>query len=313
VIRFFDVHVHPPLPSVLAGPFAPYMADVEASIGRPIEAMTIDEIAAYYLDRNGRAALSAWDAETASGRRGLDNEQVAALVAGHADVFVGFGSVDPHKGAAAVAGVNDAARLGMRGLQFHPAVQRFSPADRRVYPIWEVAEELRMPVLLHAGFTTLGAGSPGGSGIELGVADPMNVDRVAADFPRLPILLETPAWPWEDATLAVALHKRNVWLELSGSRPAAFPPRLLEAIRGPLADRTVFGSGFPFHDLDQWLEEWEALGLPADLSDRLLARNALRLLGLDDRPAGEVGGDDPADDALAKGEEVIAPAEDLEG
>jgi predicted TIM-barrel fold metal-dependent hydrolase len=312
VIRFLDVHVHPPLPSVVAGAFAPYLVDVEASIGRTVEPMTIDEIAAYYRDRNGRAALSAWDAETASGRRGLDNDQVAALVAGHPDVFVGFGSVDPHKGAAAVAGINDAARLGMRGLQFHPAVQRFSPADRRVYPLWEVAEELRMPVLLHAGYTSLGAGSPGGSGIELGVADPMNVDRVAADFPRLPILLETPAWPWEDASLAVALHKRNVYLELSGSRPAAFPTRLLEAIRGPLRERTVFGSGFPFHDLDRWLEEWEALGLPADLSEQLLVGNAVRLLGLDDGSPGEVSGDDAADDVLPEGEEVVAPAEDLE-
>jgi predicted TIM-barrel fold metal-dependent hydrolase len=104
-----------------------------------------------------------------------------------------------------------------------------------------------------------------------------------------------------------------VYLELSGSRPAAFPARLLEAIRGPLQDRTVFGSGFPFHDLDRWLEEWEALGLPADLSDRLLVRNAVRLLGLDDASAGEVSGDDAADDVLPEGEEVVAPREDLEG
>jgi hypothetical protein len=281
VTAFVDVHVHPPLPSVLEGPFAPYLDGLAEALGRTIEPMTIDELAEYYRSRSGRAVLMAWDAETTTRRRGIDNDAVASLVAAHPDVFVGFGAVDPHKGAAAVAGINDAARIGLRGLQFHPPVQRFSPADRRVYPLWEVAEELRLPVLLHTGFTALGAGIPGGAGIELGLADPMNVDRMAADFPRLPIILANPSWPWRDAAIAVARHKGNVYLELSGWSPAEFPQILLDAICGPLRERTLFGSDFPFFEVDAWLEGWEHLGLPAELSRRILIDNAAELLRLE--------------------------------
>jgi len=281
VTRFVDVHVHPPLPSVLEGPFRPYLEGLARTLGRTIEPMDVDELAEYFRERSGRAVLMAWDAETATGRRGIGNEAVASLVAAHPDVFFGFGAVDPHKGAAAVAGINDAHRLGLRGLQFHPPVQRFSPADRRVYPLWEVAEELRLPVLVHTGFTALGAGDPGGSGVELGFADPMLVDRVAADFPRLPIILANPSWPWRDAAIAVARHKGNVYLELSGWSPADFPPILLEAICGPLMERTLFGSDFPFFDVDAWLSAWEDLDLPAEVGRRVLSGNAAELLGLD--------------------------------
>ncbi len=279
--RFIDVHVHPPLRWVLEGPFAPYLPALAEVAGRRIEAMTGDELAEAYRSRGGLAVITGWDAETATGRRALTNDHIADLVAAHPDVFIGFGAVDPHKGAAAVQGLNDAHRLGLRGLQFHPPVQRFSPSDRRMYPLWEVAEELRLPVLVHTGFTLLGAGTPGGGGIELGVADPMHVDRMAADFPKLPIILANPSWPWRDAAIAVARHKGNVYLELSGWSPADFPPILLEAVQGPLAERTLFGSDFPFFDFTRWLEEWDALGLPESINRRVLVDNAAELLRIE--------------------------------
>jgi len=281
VTRFIDVHVHPPLQSVLDGPFGPYLDGLEAQTGRSITPLTTDELADLYRNAGGKAVLAAWDAETATKRRPLDQDRVLEMVAAHPDVFSGVGAVDPHKGARAVQGVNDAHRLGLRGLQFHPPVQRFSPADRRVYPLWEVAEELRLPVMVTTGFTLLGAGEPGGGGIELGYADPMHIDRVAADFPRLPIILANPFWPWRDAAIAVARHKGNVYLELSGWSPADFPPILLDAIQGPLAERTLFGSDFPFFDFARWLEAWDALGLPAEVSRRVLVDNAAELLRID--------------------------------
>ncbi len=262
---------------MLDGPLKPYLDGLSAQTGRTITPVDIDELADLYRSAGGMAALAGWDAETATGRPPLDQDSIAKLVATHPDVFVGVGAVDPHKGARAVQGINDAHRLGLRGLQFHPPVQRFSPADRRVYPLWEVAEELRLPVLVTTGFTMLGAGELGGGGIELGVADPMQVDRVAADFPQLPIILSNPSWPWRDAAIAVARHKGNVYLELSGWSPADFPPILLDAVQGPLAERTLFGSDYPFFDFNRWLEEWDALRMPEDINRRVLVENAAEL------------------------------------
>jgi predicted TIM-barrel fold metal-dependent hydrolase len=281
VTRFIDLHVHPPVPEMLDGAFGPYIDAMRSYFGRDHPVMLEDEIAEHYRERDGRAVLLAWDAQTATAQPPLTNQFVARMVEANPDVFLGFGSVDPLRGAAAVAGVHEAARLGLKGLKFHPPAQRFSPSDRRVYPVWDVAQSLGLPILVHTGFTALGAGMPGGGGIELGFGDPMALDRVAVDFPELTIVLAHPSWPWVEQGIAVARHKENVWLELSGWSPKLFPDSLREAIRGPLADRTVFGTDFPFLTPDKWLGDFDTLGFPDDVAEKIVFSNAERLLGLE--------------------------------
>lgn len=279
--RFIDLHVHPPVAEFLEGPFAPFVAGLARHHGAAIRPMSLHDLAAHYRDRDGRAVLLAWDAETATRRRPLSNATVAGFVADHPDVFLGFGSVDPQKGAAAVADVHEARRLGLRGLMVHPAVQRFSPSDRMAYPVWETAEALGLPVLVHSGFTSVGAGETGGSGIQLAHADPLHVDKMAAEFPSLQIVLVHPSWPWTDVAVAVAVHKGNVYLELSGWPPDRLPDVLLDRLDGPLADRVLFGTDFPITTPDAWMEAWNRAGFSEALTRAVLHDNAARLLGLD--------------------------------
>ena len=279
--RFVDVHVHPPLAEFLEGAFAPFIDGLRAQFRSEIPARTIDEIADHYRSLDGIAVLLAWDAERATRRPALTGERVAELVAQHPDVFVGFGSVDPLNGAAAVAGVHGAGRLGLKGLKFHPPAQRFSPTDRRVYPVWEAAESLHLPVLIHTGYTAMGAGMPGGGGIELSYGDPTLVDRVAVDFPNLQIVLAHPSWPWQEEAIAIAQHKGNVHLELSGWSPSRFPPSLLEAIKGPLTHKTLFGTDYPFLTPERWIASFEKLGFSDEATQRILRDNAVELLGLE--------------------------------
>ena len=60
------------------------------------------------------------------------------------------------------------------------------------------------------------------------------IEEVAATFPDLQIVMAHPSWPWQDEALAVARHKTNVWIDLSGWSPKYLTPELLEAVRGPL-------------------------------------------------------------------------------
>jgi hypothetical protein len=281
VTRFVDVHVHPPLAEFLEGAFAPFIDGLRAEFRSEIPAQTIDEIANHYRSLDGMAVLLAWDAERATRRPAFTGARVAELVAQHPDVFVGFGSVDPLNGAAAVAGVHGAIRLGLKGLKFHPPAQRFSPADRRVYPVWEAAESLRLPVLIHTGYTAMGAGMPGGGGIELSYGDPTLVDRVAVDFPNLQIVLAHPSWPWQEQAIAMAQHKANVHLELSGWSPSRFPASLVEAIKGPLTHKTLFGTDYPFLTPERWIASFEKLGFTDEATQRILRDNASELLGLE--------------------------------
>lgn len=259
--------------------FEPFLPALEGYFGRTIEEMTGDELADHYRSRDGRAVLLAWDAETATGRPPFTNQTVAALVGDHPDVFIGFGSVDPNKGARAVAGVHEAARLGLRGLKFHPGAQRFNLTDRETYPIWEAAIDQGLICLVHTGFTGLGAGLPGGMGVLMKGGRPLELDDVAARYPELTIIAAHPSWPWIEEGIALARHKANVWIDLSGWSPKYFPPSLVEAIRGPLRDRTLFGSDFPFLTADKWLKDWEGLGVEDEITRQILVDNAARLLG----------------------------------
>lgn len=278
--RFIDIHVHPPVEEFLHGPFKPYLEQLAEYFGRPLEVMTTGEIADYYRQLDGKAVILAWSAQTATGNPPFRNETVADMVAEAPDVFVGFGSIDPHRGSAAVAAVHRAARRGLKGLKFHPSAQAFTPSDREFYPIFAAAEEHGLVVLSHTGFTGLGAGTPGGMGIRQQHAHPMHLDEIAATFPNLQIVMAHPSWPWQSDALAVAQHKTNVWIDLSGWSPKYMSEELLGAVRRTLSDRTLFGTDFPFITPERWLEDWDGLGMPDDLTRKVLHDNAARLLGL---------------------------------
>lgn len=278
--RFIDIHVHPPVEEFLHGPFKPYLGQLAEYFGRPLEVMTTGEIADYYRQLDGKAVILAWSAQTATGNPPFRNETVADMVAEAPDVFVGFGSIDPHRGSAAVAAVHRAARRGLKGLKFHPSAQAFTPSEREFYPIFAAAEEHGLVVLSHTGFTGLGAGTPGGMGIRQQYAHPMHLDEIAATFPNLQIVMAHPSWPWQSDALAVAQHKTNVWIDLSGWSPKYMSDELLGAVRRTLSDRTLFGTDFPFITPERWLEDWDGLGMPEDLTRKVLHDNAARLLGL---------------------------------
>ena len=71
-----------------------------------------------------------------------------------------------------------------------------------------------------------------------------------------------PAWPWQDEQLAVALHKPNTWIDLSGWSPRRFAPDLVRNIKGPLQDRVLFGTDYPFLSHEQWFGAWDTLDVP---------------------------------------------------
>ena len=83
---------------------------------------------------------------------------------------------------------------------------------------------------------------------------------------------------WLDEAIAIAAHKSNVYLCLSGVSPKSMSPDLLDLIRGPLMHRVHFGSDYPFGSPDSWLAEWDSLGLSEDVSRAVLVDNISRLL-----------------------------------
>jgi uncharacterized protein len=242
---------------------------------------TIDEIAAHYRERQLAAVVFAVDVEESRGHLALSNEEIAEDAARHCDVLIPFASIHPGKGA---AGVRTFRRLledhGVRGIKFHPSLQGFAPDDRTAYPLLEVAAEYGVPAVFHTGQTGIGAGLPGGAGIRLKLSDPMLLDAVAADLPELTIVMAHPSFPWQDEALAVALHKPNVFIDLSGWSPKYFPPQLVRYADTLLQDKVLFGSDYPLITPDRWLADFEALAVRPEVRPKILLQNALRVLRL---------------------------------
>jgi hypothetical protein len=242
---------------------------------------TIPEVAQYYRERKLAAVIFTVDNEAEMGHTRIANEEVAEVAAEHADVLIPFASIDPAKGK---MGAREARRLieeyGVRGFKFHPSTQGFYPNDRKAYVLYEAIAEAGLPALFHTGQTGAGAGAPGGMGVRLKFSNPMYLDDVAADFPNMPIIMAHPSFPWQDEALAVATHKPNVYIDLSGWSPKYFPANLIQYTNTLLKDRILFGSDYPVITPDRWLADFEKLAIKPEVRPKVLKDNAVKLLKL---------------------------------
>lgn len=241
----------------------------------------VDAIADLYRRHNTAAVVFTVDARTAMRHTPNSIEDLVAGAARNNDVLIPFGSVDPWHERRAVHRVHELVRdYGVKGFKFHPSMQAFEPNDRRFYPIYEAIAEAGLPALFHTGQTGMGSGLPGGHRIKLRYSDPMLLDDVAADLPDLTIVMAHPAVPWVDSQIAIATHKANVYIDLSGWSPKYFPPQLVRAMSRQLRTKVLFGTDFPYIKIDRWRSDFDTLDVDPTVQSLIYKENALRVLGV---------------------------------
>lgn len=277
-----DIHTHVEVDSTGHGA---YHHDLAQATGRyfkldPDHAASVDALAAHYRRHNTAAVVFTIDAQTASGHRPNSVEELIAGAARNNDVLIPFGTVDPWADGAVRRVRQLAGDYGVKGFKFHPSLQGFEPNDRRFYPVYEAITAAGLPALFHTGQTGLGSAMPGGYGIKLRYSDPMLLDDVAADFPELTIVMAHPAVPWVDAQIAIASHKANCYIDLSGWSPKYFPPQLIRALGRQLRSKALFGTDHPYITLDRWRRDFDTLDIDPQVLPMILKGNALRVLGI---------------------------------
>lgn len=280
-MRIIDVHCYPNSKEWIRCQ-QPYVDALARYWNRTWAAKSEEEVVEDFTAAGVEAILVALDLETTVGTPPCSNDFVSAMQKRHPErIIQAWAAVDPFKGEAAIHEAKHAIKdLGMLGFHFHPIMGHFAVNDPRLYPLFEVINELRVPVMIDVGTTGMGAGMPGGMGARLRHAHPSAIDDLAADFPNLTILAAHPGWPWVDEMTAVALHKGNVFWEVSGWAPKYFPPQLKTDIRGRLKEKIIFGSDYPSISYARLLREWGELGYPDDIMERVFHGNAERVLGL---------------------------------
>lgn len=223
------------------------------------------------------------DAESNMGRRRIPNEQIAEHANANSDMMIAFASIDPHKGK---MGAREARRLitdyGVKGFKFHPTLQAFHPYEKMAWPLYEVIAEYGLPAVFHTGHSGIGSGMRCGGGLQLEYSNPMHLDDVAIDFPDMQIVMAHPSFPWQDDALSVAMHKPNVWIDLSGWSLQYFPKQLVQYANTLLKDRVLFASDYPLITPDKWLKDFQDAGFKPEVVPGILKGNAVRLLRLDE-------------------------------
>jgi len=279
-MRAIDMHVHVPRQEGLP------QIGIEENLRSYFRVKSAPENAAdmakQYKDWDILGIIFSVDSETSTGEPPDSNDYVAEIARCYPEQFIGFASVDPWKGTAAVDEMERSVKdLGLKGLKLHPIHQAFFPDDSRFYPLYEKCEELGVPILFHSGFAAAGVGMAGGGGFKLKYSRPIpGFDDVAADFPNLTIIMAHPAWPWIEEQIAVAMHKPNVYIDLSGWAPRFIPEALVREADTRLRDKILFGSDFPYLTPDRWLDGFNELPIRDEVRPKILLENAKRVLGL---------------------------------
>lgn len=191
--------------------------------------------------------------------------------------LIAFGSVNPRFTEDVAAAVERVLDSGVKALKVHPphqvfranAYQDFLP---RLAELYGRAEARGVPVTIHTGTSVF-------PGARSRFGDPMDVDDVAIDFPKLTILLAHGGRPlWMEAAFFVVRRHPNVFLELSGIPPAKlleYFPRLEE-----IADKAVWGTDWPSPgvvSMRKNVEQFLALPLPDAAKRKILYDNAARI------------------------------------
>jgi len=282
-VSAIDVHVHAEVSC--HDPEDPVMGEffdaASSYFKAPRERPKIPEIIAHYREQNMAFCLFTVDCEAGLGAKRIRNEEIAELANENADVVIPFASIDPHKGKLGAREARDLIEnWGVKGFKFHPPLQDYDPSDRIAYPIYEVIAEYNLPAIFHTGHSGIGTGMKGGGGVKLKYGQPMLVDDIAADFPDINFILAHPSWPWTDESLSMALHKSNVYIDLSGWSPKYFPEQIIRYANTQLKHKMLFGSDFPLIRPEAWLEKAAKVGFKDDVLKAITKDNAVRLLNL---------------------------------
>ncbi|MAG30671.1 MAG: hypothetical protein CL908_07260 [Deltaproteobacteria bacterium] len=199
-------------------------------------------------------------------------EEIEPLAKEYPGRFVGQWSIDPREG---TAGLDRAREMASRSwtVALHTHTHSFDlPFDHAdYYPYYALAHEQSLPFVMQAG--TSGGRFPSACG------HPIGIDRPALYFPEVDFVLSHTGWPWVEEAIAMALKFSNVHLGTASLPPKRWHASLVDFIRGPGREKTLFGTSFPTVGHRHAIAQLDALDLDEQTVTDLMGANARRVFG----------------------------------
>jgi uncharacterized protein len=269
-----DCHVH-------INPLWEMRPEVRAAMGR---SGSVGEVERYlrdpaafleYLDRSGveRAVLVNYVSPKVIGYTEKSNDFVLEYCAHDPERLIAVGSVLPSH----TDVERELRRLferGLRAIKVHPPHQLFAPnayLDGQLpglETLYATCQELGLPVIIHTGTSMFPAARNR-------FAEPMLVEDVAIDFPRLTIVLAHGGRPfWTEQAVFLVRRFPQVYLDVSSVPPARLPKYFPDLER--ISERVLFGSDWPgpgVRDIGENLRAFQELPFAGATLERILREN----------------------------------------
>jgi predicted TIM-barrel fold metal-dependent hydrolase len=224
-----------------------------------IESVLATDLLAWSYKRQTRFALDMTD-------------KIAALTRRFPGRIYGLADYDPfHIRASLDKLVRDVTEHDYKGVYVHVYGYDIGLDHRKMYPLYAKCEEMGVPCSMQTGHVLEAMPSEHGR--------PMQLDRIACDFPDLVMIGTHTGYPWVDEMLAVATKWPNVYINISAWMPKYLGPNLVRFMSGRTTHtKVLFGTNGL--DWSRYLKEFDQLQIPEDRARAILFDNPRRVHGL---------------------------------
>lgn len=271
-LKIIDFHIHIGLKEHWHEWIHDYQKSFRSEFYERYEELTHPEGLASYFQSNQveRAVILPEISPISTGV--VSNEYVLDFCKDH-DIFIPFCTINPFLSKNLAQDFRNYISQGAQGLKLYPPYNHFYPNESMIYPLYSIAQEKGLPVLVHTGSSVF-------RGSKLKYADPLHLDDVATDFPELTLVMAHSGrglW-YERAFFLSRLHP-NLYLEISGLPPKNllhYFPDMEKNI-----DKFIYGSDWPgITTIASNVEAIKELPLADESKRKILHDNAARILKL---------------------------------
>lgn len=226
-----------------------------------------------------------------------DHDSVAAAVEAFPERITGYIMLDPTQPNAVDLLRQGVQRQGLKGVTLFPAMHHFYAYDERLYPLYQAAAELAIPVFMHFGVLKVSIRDKLGlpNVFDLRYADPIDLHKAAIDFPSVNFIIPHFGCGYFREVLMLGAQAPNVYVDTSSSNTwLTYMPSHLDLktvfdktlqVFGPHrilfgTDSNVFPRGWRQDIFQQQVEILRELNTTRESVELILGGNIVRLLGL---------------------------------
>ena len=166
------------------------------------------------------------------------------------------------------AEIKRALSLGLKGIKLHPDTQMVNMDDPWLMRVYEIAQDLHLPLIIHCG------------DYRYDYSHPRRLKRILHEFPDLVVdAAHFGGWSIQDWALEF-LEGERCFLDMSSSMHSLGPRRTRELVLAYGTDRILFGSDYPMWEPADELRKFTSLGFSDAQLEDMCWHNAERFLGM---------------------------------